>query len=73
VNVERAQAARERISDAMEAIVKALINAETITLGQNVIASLAEQALRHGQLSALHDVLTGWTRQSPLPTVLFID
>ena len=73
VNVERAQAARERIGDAMEAIVKALINAETIHLGENVIAGLSAQALEHGQLSALNDVLAGWTRQSPLPTIVFID
>jgi hypothetical protein len=73
VNVERAQAARERISDAMDAIVKALINAEIITFGQSVIEGFAEQVLNRGQLSALHEVLSRWARQSPLPIVLLID
>ena len=73
VNVERAQVARERIEEAMDAIVKALTHSEKINLGEQVIAGLAHAALDKGKLSALHDVLAGWAEQSPLPTVLFID
>ena len=57
VNVERAQVARERIEEAMDAIVKALTHSEKINLGEQVIAGLAHAALDKGKLSALHDVL----------------
>jgi hypothetical protein len=73
VNVERAQLARERIEDAMDAIVKALAHSEKINLGEHVIAGLSDSALDRGKLSAMHDVLAGWAHTSSLPTVLLID
>jgi len=73
INVESAQVARENVDDAMEAILRELENSENIYLKENIIANNLVKSLQAGAYSALGNILTQWTIESSLPTVLFID
>jgi len=73
VNVESAQAARENVEKAMKTIIRKLELSESIYLGENKIYKLKRKAFEEGEFAALASILTYWTQESELPTVLLID
>jgi hypothetical protein len=73
VNVESAQAARENVEEAIKAIVRALERSENYYLRENIIKNNAATALENSGYEALASILTSWTMESLLPTILFID
>ena len=72
VNVESAQAARENVAEAMASILSELESREMIYLKENVIANHYKNSIKRVH-TALADILTKWTMESKLPTVLLID
>ncbi len=73
VNVESAQAARENVEKAMRTIINEIEKREMIYLNENIIANLKQKAIEEDELAALSNILTYWTIESKLPTVLLID
>jgi hypothetical protein len=74
VNVEPAQAARESVDDAMDAIVDLLVESEKNYLPDDaILARIVAESAPQGKLSALSRILGAWARASTLPTVLLID
>jgi hypothetical protein len=74
VNVEAAQAAREDVDAAMQAILSELGNAARIYLDDHTVEALWPDAWRErGGFNALGDVLSRWAESSPKPLVLLID
>ncbi len=76
VNVEGAQAAREKVTEAMRAILRELsIQARSVFQEKDSpLATEWETALEQGgPFSALSDLLTRWAEHSPLPCILMID
>ncbi len=74
VNVEAAQAAREQVGYAMQAMLSQLASMALIYLNDNFIkehwaAVLAEV----GPFNALNEILARWAQHSPKPVILFID
>ncbi|MFW5992266.1 MAG: ATP-binding protein [Halanaerobiaceae bacterium] len=72
VNVESAQAARENVAEAMASILSELESREMIYLKENIIANHYKNSIKRVH-TALADILTKWTMESKLPTVLLID
>jgi hypothetical protein len=74
VNVEPAQAARENVRGAMQAILAGLSSMARDYLGDLYPAQIWSGILaEHGEYAALAEVLTRWAEHSPLPIVLMID
>ena len=72
VNVESSQVARENVEKAMESILSELEKREKIYLGEDIISKYVKMSLESSH-TALASILTNWTQESELPTVLFID
>ncbi|MEJ6949436.1 ATP-binding protein [Natronospora cellulosivora (SeqCode)] len=72
INVESAQAARENVEIAMESILSELENRETIYLNENKMSKHVKNILKSSH-TALANILTKWTQENDLPTVLLID
>jgi hypothetical protein len=74
VNVEAAQAAREDVASAMQAILGELASMSKIVLQDPFIASIWSAVLaEQGPYGAFNEVLKRWAAQSPKPLVLLID
>lgn len=74
VNVECAQAARENVGEAMQAILRALADGASNYLNDSFINKCWKDILhKGGEFSAFNDVLSQWCRNSDKPVVLFID
>jgi hypothetical protein len=74
VNVEPAQAARENVRGAMQAILAGLSSMARDYLGDLYPAQIWSGILaEQGEYAALAEVLTRWAEHSPLPIVLMID
>ena len=73
INVESAQAARENVEEAMKAIIRTLERSENFYLKENIIKKYSKEAIESSAFEALANLLTSWSQESDLPTVLFID
>ncbi len=74
INVEPAQAAREKVAEAMRVILYQLESEEEATLGSRTLAGIWPDALeRAGPLGALQASLERWSMGDPKPLVLLID
>ncbi len=74
VNVEGAQAAREDVAAAMQAILNEIASRADLMLGDQVPATLTSDILaRSGPHAALGELLTRWAAASPQPLALLID
>ncbi|MEM7539295.1 MAG: AAA family ATPase, partial [Chloroflexota bacterium] len=74
VNVEGAQAARENVADAMQAILNEIAVSASDHLKDNYPKEHNVEILKTaGPFSALSTLLSQWSEVSPLPLVLFID
>jgi hypothetical protein len=74
VNVEPAQAARENVRGAIQAILAGLSSMARDYLGDMYPAQIWSGILaEQGEYAALAEVLTRWSEHSPLPLVLMID
>jgi hypothetical protein len=74
VNVEPAQAARENVRGAVQAILAGLSSMARDYLDDLYPAQIWSDILaEQGEFAALAEVLTRWAEQSPLPIVLMID
>lgn len=73
-NVEAAQAMREDVDAAMQAILGRLASAARDFLQDSFPEKIVAQVLiTHGGAGALEELLTRWAEQSPKPLVLLID
>ncbi|MSQ48499.1 MAG: ATP-binding protein [Deltaproteobacteria bacterium] len=74
VNVEVAQAAREDVSAAMQAILSTLGSWTQMTIQDDYVARIWPDILReHGPFAALGEVLSRWSAAETKPVVLLID
>ncbi|MDG4595430.1 MAG: ATP-binding protein [Candidatus Contendobacter sp.] len=74
VNIEAAQAARERVEAGMAAVVQAIANSATWRLGDSHADALAREVLQSPSLLVgVEAFLTRWCAQSPRPLVLLLD
>ncbi len=74
VNIEAAQAARERVEVGMAAVVQAMANSATWRLGDAHADALAREVLQGPSLLVgVETFLTRWCAQSPRPLVLLLD
>lgn len=74
VNVEVAQAAREDVAAAMQAILSTLGSWAQGTIHDDCVARIWPELLReHGPFAALSEVLSRWAAADPKPLVLLID
>jgi len=74
VNIEAAQAARERVEPGMAAVVQLIANSATWRLGDTGADALAREVLEGAApLATLEVFLTRWCTQSPRPVVLLLD
>ena len=74
VNIEGAQAARERVEAGMAAVVQAIANAAAWRLGDTAAESLARRVLAEtAGLAGVETFLREWCVQSPQPSVLLLD
>jgi hypothetical protein len=74
VNIEAAQAARERVEAGLAAVVQAIANSATWRLEDTRADALAREVLLGpGPLVSLEAFLTRWCAQSPRPLVLLLD
>jgi hypothetical protein len=74
VNIEAAQAARERVEAGMAAVVQAIANSARWSLQDEHAQTLARQVLQEqAGLVGLEGFLTRWCEASPLPVVLMLD
>ena len=74
INVEAAQAMREDVDAAMQAILGRLASAARDFLQDSFPEEIVAQVrAAHGGASALEEMLTRWAEQSPKPLVLLID
>jgi len=74
VNVEVAQAAREQVGAAMQAILSQLASMALIYLHDSFIKETWSAVLAEvGPYNAFNETLTRWAQHSPKPIVLFID
>ena len=74
VNIEAAQAARERVEAGMAAVVQAIANSATWRLGDAHADALAREVLQGPSLLVgVEAFLTRWCAQSPQPRVLLLD
>ena len=74
VNIEAAQAARERVEAGMAAVVQAIANSATWRLGDAHADALAREVLQGPSLLVgVEAFLTRWSSQSPCPLVLLLD
>ncbi|WP_295441885.1 AAA-like domain-containing protein [uncultured Thiodictyon sp.] len=74
VNIEAAQAARERVEAGMAAVVQVIANSATWRLGDTQVDALAREVLQGtAPLASLEVFLTRWCAQSPRPIVLLLD
>ena len=63
----------ENVEEAMKAIIRTLERSENFYLKENIIKRHSKSALESSAFEALANVLTSWSQESTLPTVLFID
>lgn len=74
VNVKLAQAAREDVAQAMQAILGEIATRAQLILGDsNLLASWNQVLLDFGAYGALNRLLSIWTEASKKPTILLID
>ena len=74
VNIEAAQAARERVEAGMGAVVQAIANSATWRLGDANVDALAREVLQGPSvLVGVEAFLTRWCALSPQPLVLLLD
>ena len=74
VNIEGAQAARERVEAGMAAVVQAIANAAAWRLEDTQVESLARRVLAEtAGLGGVETFLRQWCAQSPRPLVLLLD
>jgi len=74
VNFEGAQAARENVKGAMQAILGQLSTMAEIFLDDHYPNEIWPDILeKFGPFDALNQLLLRWSRKSPLPLILFID
>ncbi|MBK5963177.1 hypothetical protein CCR95_03495 [Thiocystis minor] len=74
VNIEAAQAARERVEAGIGAVVQAIANSAGWRLGDAGADALAREVLQGpSALVGLEAFLTRWCAQSPQPLVLLLD
>lgn len=73
INVEAAQAGRENVEEVNRSILSTLERSEKIYLKEDIIAKNRENVLNSGITNSLANIMTSWTMESFLPTVLFID
>jgi len=74
VNIEGAQAARERVEAGMAAVVQSIANAAAWRLGDTAAESLARRVLAEtAGLAGLETFLREWCVHSPQPSVLLLD
>ncbi len=73
INVEAAQAGRENVEEVNRSILSTLERSEKIYLKEDIIAKNRENVLNSGITNSLANIMTSWTMESSLPTVLFID
>ncbi len=74
VNIEAAQAARERVEAGMAAVVQAIANSAAWRLGDPYADALAREVLQGASLLVgVEAFLTRWCAQSPHPLVLLLD
>ncbi|MFP4280772.1 MAG: ATP-binding protein [Halochromatium sp.] len=74
VNIEAAQAARERVEAGMAAIIQALASSARWRLGDEAADAMALEVIQGGALlGGVQEFLTRWCGQSPRPVVLLLD
>ena len=74
MNVEAAQAAREDVAAAIQAILSELARQARIVLNDNFVTEICFEVLaEHGAFNALSEVLSRWSAQDAKPLVLCID
>ncbi|MBM4255559.1 MAG: ATP-binding protein [Deltaproteobacteria bacterium] len=74
VNVEAAQAAREDVAAAMQAILSVLGSEAQRTIGDESVARMWPAVLRdHGPFAALGEVLSRWAAAAATPLILLLD
>jgi hypothetical protein len=74
VNVEAAQAAREQVGYAMQAMLSQLASMALIYLNDDFIKTHWAAVLADvGPFNALNEMLARWAQHSPKPVILFID
>ena len=73
-NIERAQAARERVQRGIDAVVEAIASAAGVYLhNKTLLTWLQTQRQHYVADSLLHALLQYWSEQSAQPTVLLLD
>ncbi|MBK1707420.1 ATP-binding protein [Halochromatium glycolicum] len=74
VNIEAAQAARERVEAGMAAIIQAIASSARWRLGDEAADTIALEVIQGGALlGGVQEFLTRWCGQSPRPVVLLLD
>ncbi len=73
VNVESAQVTRENVVETNKAIIEMLERMEKIYLKESIFEKNSKKALEKSEFTALANILTYWSLESELPTILFID
>ncbi len=74
VNVEIGQAGRDNVKQAMQAILSEMALEASLTLNDNFLKEHKRQVLEDsGELNALNELLSIWSKTSESPIVLLID
>ncbi|MCX6693891.1 MAG: ATP-binding protein [Methanomicrobiales archaeon] len=74
VNFEVGQGYRDRVSDAMAFLTLELSSRARDSLNDPIPGQIRDTLMREGNASiSLNELLTRWTKESPLPIVLLID
>ncbi len=73
INVEGAQTAKGDVEQATRMIANVLVKMEQETLGETFFKEHIHDTLAVAPANGFEMLMAKWARQSPLPTVLFID
>lgn len=74
VNIEAAQAARERVEAGMAAVIQSIASGARWRLGDKGADAIAQEVIQGGALlSGVQEFLTRWCGQSARPVVLLLD